>query len=256
MRLFHWKADEAKPLIKELRAAGYDVEYPGDKVNGNWRSIRESPPHAVVIDLTRMPSHGRWVAIAIRGQKAMCHLPIVFVDGESEKVAKIREQLPDALYTSRAKLAAVLKKARPVANPVAPPQMMASYGNRTTAQKLGIRPGGRVAVIDAPAGYLKAIGALPDGASLEEDPQEILPITLWFIHDPDTYLAHLPRMRALAASRSRLWVVWPKAGTQKAAKSGITQFLVREAALDFGLVDYKICSVNETWSGMLFTVKK
>jgi hypothetical protein len=57
-------------------------------------------------------------------------------------------------------------------------------------------------------------------------------------------------MRARAA-KSRLWVVYPKGKT-----SPLTQFTVREEAKAVGLVDYKICSVNDTWTAMLFTVKK
>jgi hypothetical protein len=254
VRLFHWRAAEAAPLIRQLRAAGYAVEYPGDKHNGSFRSLREGPFHAAVIDLTRLPSHGRWVAAEIRAHKALRSLPIVFVGGDPDKVAEIRQHMPDAIYTSPARLASALKKAKPLADPVQPPRMMART-DRTTAQKMGIREGARVAVIDPPRGYLQVIGAVPPGATLEEHPREILPITLWFIHDADTYLASLPRMRELTGARSRLWIVWPKAGTEKAATSGITQFLLRKAALEFGMVDYKICAVSPVWSAMLFTRK-
>ena len=44
VRLFHWRAEEAQTLIAALRAGGYTVDYPGDKANGNWRSLRENPP--------------------------------------------------------------------------------------------------------------------------------------------------------------------------------------------------------------------
>ena len=57
-------------------------------------------------------------------------------------------------------------------------------------------------------------------------------------------------MRQVAA-KSRVWVVY-----RKGQKDGLTQVIVREAALAVGLVDYKICSVNPAWSGLLFTVKK
>jgi hypothetical protein len=255
VRLFHWRAAETKPLIDAITGAGYEVDYPGDKVNGNFRSIRESVFHAAVIDLTRMPSHGCYVGAALRAGKSTRYVPLVFVDGEPEKVERVRKQLPDAIYTSRAKLPAALKRAKPLANPATPPTMMQSYRDRTTAQKLGIQENMQVGVLDAPPDYAKAIGVLPSGASLEEDPSEPLPITLWFVHDPDTYLSNLARMRRLAA-KTRIWIVWPKGGSKKGAASGVTPSLIREAALSVGLVDYKICSVNETWSGMLFTVKK
>ena len=170
VRLFHWRADEAKPLILALRAGGYTVEYPGDKANGNWRSLREKPTLAAIIDLTRLPSHGRYVGAEIRATKSLRHIPIVFVDGDPEKVERIRKDLPDAVYTSRSRLVSALKRVKPLADPVVPPRMM-DRTDRTTAEKLGIRAGARVALIDAPADYVRVIGKLPKDLTLEEDPE-------------------------------------------------------------------------------------
>ncbi len=112
-------------------------------------------------------------------------------------------------------------------------------------------------MIDAPPGYAKVVGPLPLGASLEEDPEEALPVTLWFVRDPEVYLAELPRMRKLAAARSRLCVIYPKQRTaRKGREGGFTLFFIRESAEAMGLVHYRTCSVNKTWSGMLFTLKK
>lgn len=255
VRLFHWRSEEAKPLIAMLRAAGYTVDYPGDKMNGSFRTMRLTQPVAALIDLTRMPSHGRYVAAAIRGVKAIRHIPIVFLDGEPEKVERIRKDFPDAVYTPRPKLLTVLKRVKPLANPVTLPHTIAAPRDRTVAQKLGIKEGARVAVIDAPANYAKALGPLPADAVCEEDPDEVLPVTLWFVHDLDLYLAGLRRMRSHVA-KTRLWIIYPKAQAKRKAEIGLTQFFIREAALAVGLVDYKICSVNETWTGMLFTRKK
>ena len=131
------------------------------------------------------------------------------------------------------------------------------YGHRPTARKLGIRDGARVAVIDAPPRYAKLVGPLPPGASLEEEPEEALPVTLWFVRDPEMFLAGLPRMRKLAAAKSRLCVIYPKQqAARKARDSGVTQSFIRECAEAVGLVPYKICSVDKTWSGILFTLKK
>jgi hypothetical protein len=247
VRLFHWKAEEAKPLIALLRKAGHTVDYEGD-TPGSFRTLRENPPAAAVIDLTRMPSHGRYVAAAIRSTKPLRHIPILFLDGDPEKVERIRNEYPDATFTSRAKLALALKRAKPVADPVRPPTMISAPSTRTTAQKLGIKEGECVAVIDAPPDYAKILGPLPARASYEEDPAEPLPITLWFVRDPGIYLTGLCRMRTL---NTRLWIVYAKG-----KKTGLTQFHVRESALAVGLVDYKICSINATWTGLLFTRKK
>jgi hypothetical protein len=95
------------------------------------------------------------------------------------------------------------------------------------------------------------LGKLPKEASLEEEPEETLPLTLWFVRDPDAYAAGLPDVR-LRAAKTRIWIIYPKGRTA----SGLTQGFIREAALAVGLVDYKVCSVNEVWTGLLFTRKK
>jgi hypothetical protein len=96
---------------------------------------------------------------------------------------------------------------------------------------------------------VKALGALPEGASLEEDPEGILPLTLWFVKDPDRFLSALREM-SRRVPKTRLWIAYPKGKS-----GGLSQFFIREAALDAGLVDYKICSMDETWTAMLFTRK-
>ncbi|HEY2845040.1 MAG TPA: hypothetical protein VGJ09_15365, partial [Bryobacteraceae bacterium] len=160
VRLLHWRESEAAPLIDALRQAGYTVDYRGEKIDGSFRTLREQPVFAVVIDLTRLPSYGRHVAAEMRASKSLRQIPIVFVDGDPEKVDRIRKDLPDAVYTSRARLAAALKRAKPLADPVQPPRMM-HRPDRTAAEKLGIKAGAMVAVIDAPSGYGRILGPLP-----------------------------------------------------------------------------------------------
>src|SRR5579883_3107400 len=170
VRVFHWKAEEAKPLLTVLEAAGHSVEY-SDQF-GSARDLRHQPPDAIVIDLSRLPSHGRELAVYLRGSKATRHVPIVFVGGEPEKIENVRRVLPDAAFTPASRLRSTLRTA--IANPptatVKPPQAMERWAHRTTAQKLGITKSIRAAVIDPPGDYAKAIGPIPEGASFEEDP--------------------------------------------------------------------------------------
>jgi DNA-binding NarL/FixJ family response regulator len=250
VRLVHWKASDAAPLLAALRAAGHLVDYEEKLDSGGFRTIRASPPDAFLIDLSRLPSHGREVATFVRGQKATRHIPIVFVGGAPEKVAAIRAVLPDAVYSAPERLRSALRAAlaNQPANPVIPAQAMARYTSRNAAQKLGIGEGTTAALIDPPRNYATVIGELPAGASLEEAPAAASPITLWFIHDSASCGESLPRMRAIAA-RTKLWILWRRG-------SGVTQPFLRESASEVGLVDYKICSVDAAWSAMLFARRK
>jgi hypothetical protein len=251
VRIVHWKASEAAPLIEACRASGFDVDY--DDVNGGvlMKLVRGNPPDALAIDLTRLPSHGRDVAIYLRRTKYARHIPLIFVDGEPEKVEAIRQHLPDAVFTTRRQLCRAVKSAvaKRVADPVLPPGIMERYGSRTAAQKLGIKAGATVAVIDAPRDYAAALGELPEGAVFVEDPDSPQAVTLWFVHDLREYQADLRRMQAIA-SRTKLWIVWRK------GPGVLTDKLVRESANEVGLVDYKICAVNAQWSGMAFARRK
>jgi CheY-like chemotaxis protein len=94
VRIVHWKPAEADALIDTCRAGGFEVEFDPAALPDAARTIRRTMPDALVIDLTRMPSHGRELAFAMRRTKYTRQIPIVFVDGEPEKVEAIRRQNP------------------------------------------------------------------------------------------------------------------------------------------------------------------
>ncbi len=248
VRIVHWKASEAGPLLEACRAAGWQADYDPDE-NGAAvsRGLRETMPDAVAIDLSRRPSSGRDVAVWLRNQKRYRHLPIVFVNGAAEKTEAIRALLPDTTFTETERLAAVLK-AGPPAGTVVPPSMMERYSDRTVAEKLGIADSTRVGVMDPPDDYAAALGVLPEGAEVVEGREQ--QVTLWFIEDMDQLFRSLRRMRTMAG-RTKLWIVW-----RKGSKNGVTQNGIREAAIEAGLVDYKICALNDGRSGILFARKK
>ncbi len=252
VRVIHWKPAESAPLIEACRACGHEVEYDDVPFPVLAKTIRHNQPDALVIDLTRLPSHGREAAMAIRRTKFSRHIPIVFVDGAPDKVEAVRKQLPDATFTTRGQLCSRIRAAcaRPPANPVAPPSVMERYGSRTKAQKLGIRAGSTVAVIDPPRDYETALGDLPEGVEFVENPASVHPVTLWFVRDPTALLAALRRMRDIA-DKTKLWVVRPKG-----ANSPLSGNLLREAGNEVGLVDYKICAIDDRWTGMIFARRK
>ena len=110
VRLFHWKSQEVGALIAKLRAAGFEAVHHAETQSPSVRELKESGAVAVVIDLSRLPSHGKYVGAWVRGSKSTRHIPLVFVGGEAEKVAAIKEQMPDAVYSSVVGVGAAVKR--------------------------------------------------------------------------------------------------------------------------------------------------
>src|SRR5262245_22118943 len=136
--LFHGRPEEAGLLIAALTKAGFEALYSPRTKPPKLGDIGNSGVIAVVIDLSRLPSHGRYVAAWLRGSKRTRHLPLVFVGGAADKVKLIQEQIPDAVYTSTGRIGIALNKAirNPPATPMIPRGMMETAPGRTTAQKL------------------------------------------------------------------------------------------------------------------------
>ncbi|HYP13173.1 MAG TPA: hypothetical protein VEQ63_04555 [Bryobacteraceae bacterium] len=254
--LVHWNDAEAAERIRELTEAGCEVLHHGKSNATRIGQYKAIAPDAFVVDLTRMPSHGREFAVFLRGNKILRAVPILFAGGETEKVEALKQLLPDAVYTDWKKIASALSKAIRTAPavPIVPTQMMNSYAGRSAAQKIGIVEGCRVALIDPPADYLRILAPLPENVDIQEEPTtDPAAVTIWFVQDVHEYQRRLRSVGKLAGS-TKLWVVWPK--QKPKAQSGINQNFIRETALGVGLVDYKICSVNEVWTGMLFARSK
>jgi CheY-like chemotaxis protein len=250
IRLIHWNAAEAGRYLALLTEAGHRVEYSPEFSPRLLREWRLSPPDAFIIDLSRLPSHGREIAVALRQSKATRTIPIVFCEGEEEKVAKTRTLLPDAIFCKFARLKSALRVARRPAPKAAavPVAMMDRYAGRSTAQKLGIRSGQTVALINAPRDMPAALGELPESVAFSEEAGDV---TLCFASHPAELQEQISSLRGVAA-QTKLWICWKKG---KSSEGGVSEALVRNTGIALGLVDYKICSVSEVWSGLLFASK-
>ncbi len=127
---------------------------------------------------------------------------------------------------------------------------MAGYSGTSLSKKLGIKEGCRVALVAAPAGYPRALGALPPGAIVKRQARAPLDVLLWFV----TRRADLERRFVSMADRLEpdggLWVSWPKRAA--GVETDVTENVVREIGLDAGLVDNKVCAVDDIWSGLQF----
>lgn len=161
VRLIHWKAEESDERAARVRAAGFicDASPFGPRYG---EEVRKTPPDIYLIDLSRLPSHGREAGAYLRGSKYQGHVPVVFVDGAPEKVAKVRALLPDAIYCSWRGLKGALSKAskQKLTPKKAPPSNSGPYSSTPLWKKLGLKPGGTLALSGAPAASLMCCSGL------------------------------------------------------------------------------------------------
>jgi CheY-like chemotaxis protein len=250
VHLVHWDPEDAAVRLRALRTAGYTVDYlPGVTGTPLMRALRSGQPDLFLIDLSRLPSHGREVAMALRTSPATRTIPIVFVAGDPDKVARLRELLPDAAYTTWGRVRTALTRARraPPAAPVVPPDRL--YAGRTLAQKLGIAAGERVAVIGAPAGFDTTLGALPARVRLTAAIDLTCERFVWFLRRRAELHTALARLGAGLGGQV-VWLAWPKKAS--GVSTDLDGNVVRDAGLAAGLVDFKVCSVDQTGSGLAF----
>jgi hypothetical protein len=130
----------------------------------------------------------------------------------------------------------------------------AGYSGTPLPQKLGIRAGYRVALDRAPAGFEATLGALPDGARLvPASSGRDFDVMLLFVKDLATLEARLPRTIERMAPATALWICWPKKTSPLA--TNVDENKVRERGLAAGVVDIKVCAVDQDWSGHKFVFR-
>lgn len=131
---------------------------------------------------------------------------------------------------------------------------MAGYSGTPLAKKLGIKPCARVKTYAAPAHYLGLLDPLPDGATVSPRLRGEVDIVHLFVTEKSGLRSKLKRSMREIPSDGMIWVSWPKRASGVA--TDMTEDEVRAAALPLGLVDIKVCAVDETWSGLKLVIRK
>jgi len=131
---------------------------------------------------------------------------------------------------------------------------MAGYSGTPLAKKLGIKDGGRVFVSSAPPNYRALLAPLPEGVKIVSRLDESVDVAHLF----SARRSELQKLLRAAVTKIRgdtaIWVSWPK----KASKvpTDITEDTIRAVALPMGLVDIKVCAVDDVWSGLKLVIRK
>jgi response regulator RpfG family c-di-GMP phosphodiesterase len=255
IRLIHWNEKEARERASLLKAKGLRVIHSVIRGQPDMRELRHNPPHALVIDLTRLPSQGRDIGMFVRQSKSTRNIPLIFVEGEKEKVDRIRKLLPDAQYTSWTDIQGIVKRAlaNPIKNPVAPKSLFEAYQGVPLLKKLGIKENTAVALVSAPKEFEKLLGHLPEGVKVHRVLKKQHNLALWFVRSHKELKDNIISI-SRQNKNSPIWILWPKKGS--GVSSDLSQVVVRKTGLASGLVDYKICAVDTTWSGLLFTKRE
>jgi hypothetical protein len=129
----------------------------------------------------------------------------------------------------------------------------AGYSGTPLVRKLGITPGARIALIGAPAGFDQTLGGLDPTVAVRRVARGPLDVILAFFRDASALERRLPALQAALAPAGGLWLAWPKRASGISTDLG--ERLVREFGLAAGLVDNKICAIDETWSGLRFVYR-
>jgi hypothetical protein len=225
-------------------------------------------PAALVLDLDKLPSHAREIALALRASKSARHIPILFVgslpasDGLPEKFARLRSELPDipyAMWPKAAKALAALLKSPATEPPIVPAQR--TY-TASLPQKLGIlsasdksKPKPRqIALLAAPDEFPALLGDLPETVSFGTRITPKTHLAICFVRSLGDLAGLFDLLTYNLPQGASAWAVYPKGAPKQQREFNEND--VRRLGLASSLVDYKICSIDANWSAMKFARRK
>lgn len=253
--LIHWNAEEAKKRAEGLRKLGHRTNTVGPKSEPSIHTIKKNPPDVFVIDLNRLPAQGRDIAVYLRRQSSTRRVPIIFLGGEDGKRKQVKRVVPDAVFSDWRRVRSALRQAKRFRSqePIVPAAPHFFTGV-PLAKKLGLKAGSRVSLMGAPPGFEKKLGKLPESIQIRTQARSKADLILLFAKSQTDLKKRFSRMERILEERGRFWIVWPKKSS--GLSTDLNQTYVRSFGLDAGYVDFKICAVDETWSGLQFTRRR
>ncbi len=132
--------------------------------------------------------------------------------------------------------------------------MTAGYSKRSLSEKLGIAPGMKVVALGAPPNYEALIAPLREGTTLSTRLTPGARFIHQFARRRAELAAAVPRLAKSLADDGTLWISWPKKAS--GVETDLTEDVLRELGLPLGLVDVKVCAVDDVWSGLKFVRRK
>ncbi len=125
---------------------------------------------------------------------------------------------------------------------------MAGYSGTPLARKLGIKEDHRVAFVSAPRDFPATLGELPDGVTVKRRATRPLDVAVLFVTRRADLERRFPRLAEAIEPAGGLWVAWPKRAS--GVETELAEDDAREVGLANGLVDNKVCAIDDVWSGL------
>jgi hypothetical protein len=122
---------------------------------------------------------------------------------------------------------------------------VAGYSGTPLPKKLGIAEGSSVALFDAPSGVVRV---LPPDVSVKEQARGRADVVVSFFTERRRLERRIDALARMIYPDGGLWIAWPKRAS--GLETTVNENVVREVALPMGLVDNKVCAIDETWSGL------
>jgi hypothetical protein len=130
---------------------------------------------------------------------------------------------------------------------------MAGYSGTPLVQKIGIKAGHRLVLRHHPPSFLRDLGKLPEGVIGSESFSGKADVVVYFTEKRAVLEKDFPGLGRKIQASGMVWIAWPKKASGRA--TDLNENIVREIGLACGLVDVKVCAIDETWSGLKFVVR-
>jgi hypothetical protein len=128
----------------------------------------------------------------------------------------------------------------------------AGYSTNSLAKKLGIKEDFEMLVINQPSIYSELIKELKDSIHFNAKPKKNLDFVHFFTNSLNEFETQLPKLKQLINPNGMIWVSWYKKAAKK--PTDLTEDIIRDTALAIGLVDIKVCAIDEEWSGLKLVI--
>ena len=130
---------------------------------------------------------------------------------------------------------------------------MAGYSGTPLPKKLGIKEGSRIALVNAPKDFQSELGELPENVEFVKRMTKPIDIILFFVVSERVLAREFAKLSQKLATNGMIWIAWPKKSS--GVTTDLTEGRVQRIGLDAGLVDVKICAIDDIWSGLKFVYR-